>query len=225
MAAHLREKPLFEANELCNSAEDRTSASTEDRTSASPGYRVSAPSNSNGDEGKKDSSPVDPSTSEAVTPETVTVEEQVKVDLDRSNEAGISFAHLMRAYPHPPGSLDQPAYCPSARKIWNRLTGEQQQAAAQAASKAPGKQWLKYWLLDGLDTGVFEVVERQPTSPRVWVREGTPQWKAWENYQRANERRSIKTQRMIGGEWQTGWLFESEWPPAVEQKTDPGGVR
>jgi hypothetical protein len=221
MAARLRERPLFEANELCY----RASTSAEDRTSASPGYRASAPSNFNGEEGKKDSSPVDPSTSEAVAPEAVTsVEEQVKIDLGRLNGAGVSFAHLVRDYPHLPGSLDQPAYRPSARKIWNTPTAEQQQAAAQAASKAPGTQWLKYWLQDGVEAGVFEVVEQRPVS-RVWVREGTPQWKAWQGHYRGNGRTVLKTQRMVGGEQQTGWMFESEWPPVVEQTSSPEGGR
>jgi hypothetical protein len=217
MAAHLRERPLFEAIELCYGA----STSAEDRTSASPAHGVSAPSNFNGDERKKDSSPPDPSTSEAVAPEAVPGEEQVNIGFGRSNGAVVSFACLMRDYPHPRGSLDQPAYRPSARVVWNSLAAEQQHSATQAASKAPGKQWLKYWLQDGLETGAFEVVERQPVSPRVWVREGTPQWNAWEDHRRANGQRPLKTQRKVEGEPQTGWMFETEWPPVAEQAPSP----
>jgi hypothetical protein len=132
----------------------------------------------------------------------------------------ISFARVLHDYPHPPGSLEHPAYRPSARKAWNQLKAEQQQAAAQTASNAPGKQWLKYWLKDGVETGVFEVVERRPIS-RVWVREGTPQWTAWEGHHRANGQRPLRTQRKVGGELQTGWMFESERPPAVEHAPSP----
>jgi hypothetical protein len=147
-------------------------------------------------------------------------------DHERDQQGGppfleIAFARLIRDYPHPPGSLDHAAYRPSARKAWNRLTSEQQQAAAQAASKAPGKEWLSCWLNDGREIGNFEIVARQPATRRVWVRQGTPQFKAWMERYRANGRRPQTTRRMIGGELQIGWMFETEWPPVVKQAASP----
>jgi hypothetical protein len=73
----------------------------------------------------------------------------------------------------------------------------------------------------GRETGNFEVVDRQPAVHRVWVCEGTPQGEAWEDHHRANGQRPPKTQRRVGGEQQTGWMFKTEWPPVAEHTPSP----
>jgi DNA-binding MarR family transcriptional regulator len=212
-------RPLLD--ELDGIAHERANTSSSQRAGVSSNERASAPSDLKEEEEQKDSSPEDPSALEAVPPKAVSVEEQVKIGLESLSRVEVNFARLMRDYPHPPGSLDQLAYRPSARTVWNRLTPEQQHGAAQAALRASGKQWLKYWLQDGLETGGFEVVDRPPVPLRAWVREGTLQWKAWQDHYRASGQEPPKTQRRVGGEQQTGWMFKTEWPPVVEQAPSP----
>jgi hypothetical protein len=238
MAARLNERPLFEASELCYGA----STSAEDRTSASPGYRVSAPSNLNEEEGKKDSSPVDPSEIEQFAPQGAPLEEVIKTYTGTVNRAqfpndGVTpsgptnppnineiasalpieanFTILMRLYPHADGQRHRAAYEPHALANWRELSAAEKVDAVRAAPKAPGNVWVGHWLDRGRERGEFEVVDRQAATHRVWVREGTPQWNAWEGHYRAEGRRPQKTQRTFEGEKQTGWMFESEWPSSV----------
>jgi hypothetical protein len=243
MAAHLRERPLFEAIELCYGA----STSAEDRTSASPAHGVSAPSNFIREEGKKDPSPVGPSTSDAVAPRAAPTEEEIKTYTGTVNGAEFphpnqgattspprtaetasdspieaNFTILMRLYPHPADQRQQrEAYEPHALAKWRALSAAEKVDAVRAAPKAPGNVWVGHWLDRARERGNFEVVDRHAATHRVWVREGTPQWEAWEDNYRANGRRPPKTQHMTGGEQQTGWMFETEWPPLVEQAPSP----
>jgi hypothetical protein len=130
-----------------------------------------------------------------------------------------SFGRLLRDYPHPPGphGLEHGAYRGHARGVWNKLTIEQRQASVRAAGSAPGKDWLGHWLDEGRETGNFEVMKQRIPESRVWVRQGTPAWEAWEECYGANGRRVQTTQHRIDGELQTGWFFESEWPPGYEE--------
>ncbi len=127
----------------------------------------------------------------------------------------LSFARLMRDYPHPPGGhgVERRAYFPHARGIWGKLTTEQKRNAVHAAAHAPGREWLGHWLDNGRETGKFEVVEERAVVQRVWVRKDTPQWIAWEDDYGAKGQRPLTTEHRVDGELQTGWMFESEWPP------------
>jgi hypothetical protein len=137
-----------------------------------------------------------------------------------------SFELLMRDYRHPPGDhgVERQAYRPHARIAWGRLTAAQKQDAARAASKAPGKEWLGHWLDSGRETGKFEIVEQDTVIPRVWVRNDTPQWAAWVEHDRANSRCRPQTQHCVQDEMQTGWWFESGWPPGVDNAKRSGGA-
>jgi hypothetical protein len=132
-----------------------------------------------------------------------------------------SFARLVRDYPHPKGGrgVECPAYYPHARGIWSKLTTEQKHDAVRAASRAPGKEWLGHWLNDARETGKFEIAEQRAVAPRVWVRKDTPQWAAWA----ADSRCQLTTQRRVDGELETGWMFESEWPPNFNFVQRDGG--
>jgi hypothetical protein len=159
-------------------------------------------------------------------------EPDVRAEPDRAERATapvveFSFARLMREYPHPPGDrgVERPAYHPHARTAWSKLTIEETQVAVRAAPHAPGKEWLGHWLNSGRETGKFEVVEQRTAVLRVWVRKDTPQWAAWVDYYRADGRRPQTTQHRVNGEPETGWMFESEWPPRLENVLRAGGVR
>jgi hypothetical protein len=130
------------------------------------------------------------------------------------------FTRLMRVYRHPRGGVDRPAYEPHARGFWGKLTPKQKHDAVCAAPYAPGKQWLGYWLDSGRETGKFEIVEQSAAAPRVWVRKDTPQWAAWV----ADGRCPLTTQHRVDGELETGWMFESEWPPNFNFVQRDGGV-
>ena len=108
--------------------------------------------------------------------------------------------------------MEIPAYYPHARKAWNKLSNEQKQSAQLTVQKASGERWLGYWLDDGRETGEFRVA-RDTDGARVWLREGTPEFEAWRENYRANGRRLPTIQHRVGGQLQTGWMFESEWPP------------
>jgi DNA-binding MarR family transcriptional regulator len=213
--------------------------------------RANVPSNFKGGEERKDSSPVDPSTASVTTAATPMTEEiksdigavngaerlpdGIKAPLPSINKHDppsaigppngsaieINFARLMRIYPHPAGERQRKAYEPHALGRWHGLSAAEKVDAVRAAAKATGNVWVGHWLDRGRETGNFEIVERQPAVHRVWVREGTPQWSAWEDHRRPNGQRPMETQRMVGGELQTGWMFECEWPPAVEQPPNP----
>jgi hypothetical protein len=130
----------------------------------------------------------------------------------------LSFTRLMRDYPHPPDGhgVERRAYFPHARGIWGKLTTEQKRNAVHAALYAPGKEWLGHWLDNGRETGKFEVIEQRAVVQGVWVRKDTPQWVAWEEDYGAKAQRPLTTQHRVDGELQTGWMFESEWPPGFE---------
>jgi hypothetical protein len=243
--------PLF--GEIGCTACDRATPSSSQGAPVPSAERASAPSDLKGEEERKDSSPVGPSTSEAVSPQAAPMEEEIKTDIGTANGAEcpsdsiaspdpksspsaagaaagsaieVNFAILMRLYPHPAGQRQQfEAYEPHALTRWHTLTPAEKALSVKAAAMAPGKVWLGHWLDRGRETGNFEVVDRQPAVHRVWVCEGTPQWKAWEDHHRANGQPPPKTQRRIGGEQQTGWMFKTEWPPVVEQAPSPEGVR
>jgi hypothetical protein len=226
MAALLHEKPLFEADRT----HYRASASGENRTSASSDHRARAPSNSKKEEAKKDSSPV----SSCKVGPAAQIGPQVEGELfdcdeiqDEPNAASrvveISFARLLRDYPHPPSSQEHRAYRPHARTAWSKLTPAQKASAVRAATNAPGKEWLGHWLDSGRETGKFEVVEQCAVVARMWVRHGTPQWAAWVKHYGANGRQPPTTQHRVNGELQTGWMFESEWPPGFEHVDVDGG--
>jgi hypothetical protein len=134
-----------------------------------------------------------------------------------------SFACLVRDYPHPRGThgVEHRAYYPHALRVWGQLTPEQKHEGVCAAPHAPGKIWLGHWLNSGRETGKFEIVEQPAVARRVWVRKDTPQWAAWV----ADGRRPLTTQRRDDGQLETGWMFESEWPPGVEAVERVGGVK
>jgi DNA-binding MarR family transcriptional regulator len=209
--------------------------------------RASVPSNFNRDEGRKDSSPVGPSTSDAVAPRAAPTEEEIKTYTGTVNGAEFphpnqgaatspprtaetasdspieaNFTILMRLYPHPADQRQQrEAYEPHALAKWRALSAAEKVDAVRAAPKAPGNVWVGHWLDRGSERGNFEVVDRHAATHRVWVREGTQQWTAWEDHRRANGQRPLKTQRKVEGEPQTGWMFETEWPPVAEQAPSP----
>jgi hypothetical protein len=213
MVALLDERPLFAVVEN----DHRVSPSAEYRTPTSPNHRATTSFNSKEEELKKDSSPVGPSDAAQAT------QRQVEGDAgDRTQnttgEAGApafkpSFARLFDDYPHPPGAVGNPAYYPHARKAWNKLSTEQKQSAQLTVQKAPGERWFGCWLDDGRETGEFRVAARHTGGARVWVREGTPEFEAWRENYRANDKRLPTMQHRVGGQLQTGWMFESEWPP------------
>ena len=138
-----------------------------------------------------------------------------------------NFACLVRDYPHPPSShgAERPAYYPHARSVWAKLTIQQKQCAVRAAASAPGKEWLGHWLDRGRETGNFEIVEQPPEARRVWVSKGTPQWFAWIDYYRAEGRRPLTAQHRVDGKMQTGWMFDTEWPPGAENGVCVGGAQ
>jgi hypothetical protein len=138
----------------------------------------------------------------------------------------LSFACLMRDYPHPPGGhgIEHEAYRPHALRRWRMLTAEQKRAAVQAARHAPGKVWLGHWLESGRETGIFEILKQPAAGTRAWVSEGTPQHAAWTEHYRARGRRLPTTQHRIDGELRAGWMFESEWPPNFNPIQRDGGA-
>ena len=213
MVALLDERPLFAVVE----SDHRVSASAEYRTPTSPNHRASASSNSIEEELKKDSSPVGRSDAAQATQRQA---EGGALD-GMQNTAGEaaasasqpSFARLFDDYPHPRGAVEMPAYYPHARRAWNKLSNEQKQSAVQAAPDAPGDRWLGYWLEDGREMAKFKVAARSAARARVWVPEGTPEFEAWRENYRANGRHLPTVQHRVGGQLQTGWMFESEWPP------------
>jgi len=137
----------------------------------------------------------------------------------------LGFAHLMRKYPHPPGSpgIEHPGYRAHARVAWKKLSTQQQQDALGAAPKAPRNEWVGHWLDNGRETGNFEIVEQPTEVRRVWVSKGTPQWFAWVDFLCAEGRRLLTTQHRVDGEMQTGWMFETVWPPRLENAERVGG--
>jgi hypothetical protein len=237
MMALLDERPLFALDEY----DHRTSPSAEDRTPTSPNHRATASSKSMEEELKKDSSPIGPSETGTWKTPTTQVDER---DVDalkpegahsegdpsnrnaRGHTAGraASFARLLSDYPHPRGQREKPAYEPVARRAWGALSHAQKAEAIDAAPHAPGNNWLGHWLNDARETGIFEIVKRPAVGPRVWVAEGTPQHAAWTEHYRSRGQRLPKTQHRVNGELQTGWLFESEWPPNFNFVQRDGGT-
>jgi DNA-binding MarR family transcriptional regulator len=237
-------RPLFE--EIGCTGPDRANPPSNQGARVPSAKRASAPPDFKGEENRKDPSPVHPSTSDAVAPRAAPMEEETKTYLGTVNGAEFpnqsgtppdpksppsttetesvsfieaNFTILMRLYRHPAGQRQQhAAYEPHALAKWRALSAAEKVDAVRAAPKAPGNVWVGHWLDRGRETGSFEVVERQPAAHRVWVREGTPQWKAWEEY--SHGRRLQKTQHKIEGELQTGWLFEGKWPPGSQESTE-----
>jgi hypothetical protein len=214
MVALLDERPFFALVE----DDHRGSLSAEYRTPASPNHRATASSNSREEELKRDSSSVGPSgaaqgTGRQAEGDALDRMQNTTGEAAASPASQPSFARLFDDYPHPPGMVEIPAYHPHARKAWNKLSTEQKQSAQLTAQKAPGERWLGYWLDDGRETGEFKVAARHTGEARVWVREGTPEFEAWREDYRASGRRLPTTQHRVGGQLQTGWWFESEWPP------------
>jgi hypothetical protein len=214
MVALLDEGPLFAIVE----DDHRVSPSAEYRTATSANHRTAASSNSREEELKKDSSPVGPSGAGHATrrPAEGDVFDRMQNTTGEavaSPASKPSFARLFDDYPHPPGAVEIPAYHPHARRAWNKLSTEQKQSAQLTAQKALGKRWLGYWLDDGRETGKFKVAAQHTGEARVWVREGTPEFEAWREDYRASGRRLPTSQNRVGGQLQTGWWFESEWPP------------
>ena len=234
MVALLDERPLFAVVE----DDHRVSSSAEYRTSTSPNHRATASSNSREEELKKNSSPVGLSrTGACETP--APQEEELKPD-GACSQAGphppngnaqgdsaggaASFARLLRDYPHPRGQPENPAYEPVARRAWGALTNAQKADAIDAAPNAPGKIWLGHWLNDARETGNFATVKQSAAGPRVWVSENTPQHVAWAEHYRSRGRLLPTTQHRVNGKLQTGWLFESEWPPKFRLVQRGGGA-
>ena len=226
MVAFLDERPLFAVVE----DDHRVSPSAEYRTPTSPNHRATASSNSREEELKKDSSPVGPSGAAQATQrqaEGVALDRMQTTTGEAAPSAPASppsFARLFDDYPHPPGAVNIPAYYAHARKAWNKLSSEQKQCAQLTAEKALGERWLGYWLDDGRETGEFRVAARHTDGARVWVREGTPEFEAWRENYRANDRRLPTMQHRVGGQLQTGWMFESEWPPNFNFVQRDGGA-
>jgi len=236
MAALHRGRPLFPDNVGTGSStadSNGTRMSSEDRTVAS--------SNLIGEETQKYSSPVGPSkVGTRVTPRPQEEDSDVdkltaaspcaQVDPDALKLAPLghsradAFARVLNSYPHPAGQREIPAYEPFARAAWRTLTDAQKAHAVEAAPRAPGKIWLGYWLKDGRETGVFDTLEQAAASPRVWISEGTPQHAAWTEHYRSLGRQLPTTQHRVNGELQTGWMFESEWPPNFNFVQRDGGA-
>ena len=137
----------------------------------------------------------------------------------------LSFAHLMRKFPHPPGppGIEHPGYRGHARVAWKKLSTQQQQDALGAAPNAPRNEWVGHWLDNGRETGNFEVVEQREGVERVWVQKNTPQWAAWADHLLAEGRHPLTTQHRVDGKMQTGWMFETEWPTCPENAERVGG--
>ena len=230
MAALLHGCPLFETN----SADYGSSPSLRDGTRVSSSDRTGTSSNTYGGEAQKYTSPVGPS--DARRRETPMAKEE-ESNFDQLNSGGgcsqsdtrpsatkanspksgdgraVSFAQVMRVYPHPRGQREYDAYEPAARLAWDALGDAQRAEALKAAPHAPGKSWLKHWLNDARETGIFEILNQPAAGLRVWISEGTPQHAAWTEHCRSRGRHVPTTQHRIDGELRTGWMFESEWPP------------
>jgi len=174
--------------------------------------RTLASSNSIGEEAKKYTSPVGPSKRREEGDLNELKIEGTCSQTDRAERAA-SFSRLLADYPHPPRQRENPAYEPMARGAWGALSDAQRAAAIVAAPHAPGKVWLGHWLNDGRETGIFETLKQVTACPRVWVSEGTPQHAAWAEHYRSRGCRLPRTQHRVDGELQTGWMFESKWPP------------
>jgi hypothetical protein len=235
MVALLDENPLFAVGE----DDHRASPSAEYRTRTSPNHRASASSNSREEELKKDSSSVGPSGTGIGEMPTAQEEESdvdklkpedtcSRVDPDPSKglSAGraASFARLLTDYPHPREQRKKPAYEPTARRAWAKLTDAQRAKAIDAAAYAPGRIWLAHWLNDAREIGNFELLKQSAAGPRVWVSENTLQHAAWTEYYRPRGTRLPTTQHRVNGELQTGWFFESEWPPKFKLVQRGGGA-
>ena len=87
---------------------------------------------------------------------------------------------------------------------------------------APSGQVVN-WLNDGRETGIFEILK--PRAVLVWVQKDTPQWAAWVEYLRVKGRRPQTTRHRIEGDFQTGWMVESEWLPGFENVERVGAVQ
>jgi hypothetical protein len=151
---------------------------------------------------------------------------QVDPDPSKGPSAGraASFARLLSDYPHPRGQRKNPAYEPLARRAWAALSDAQRAEAIDAAPRAPGKIWLAHWLNDARETGIFEIVKQPAAGLRVWVSERTPQHTAWTEHYRSRGHGPPTTQHRVNGELQTGWWFESEWPPNFNFVQRDGGA-
>jgi hypothetical protein len=240
MVALLDERPLFAVVE----DDHRVSPSAVYRTPTSPNHRATASSNSREEELKKDTSPVGPSDkSRRETP--VAKEEESNFDELNSDggcsqddprpsatkanssksgdDVALAFAQLMGVYPHPRGQSEKPAYEPMARRAWGALSHAQKAEAIDAAPYARGKTWLGHWLNDARETGIFELMKQSAAGSRVWVSENTPQHAAWTEYYRSRGTRLPTTQHRVNGELQSGWWFESEWPPKLKLVQRGGG--
>jgi hypothetical protein len=235
MAALLDERPLFAVVK----DDHRASPSAEYRTPTSPNHRATVSSDSREEELKKDSSPVGPSGTGTWEMPTAQEEEsdvdklkpegtcsRVGPDPSKGPNAGraASFARLLNDYPHPHGQREKPAYEPMARRAWATLTDAQRAEAIGAAPHAPGKIWLAHWLNDARETGIFDTVKQPVAGARVWVSENTPQHAAWTEDYRSRGRRLPTTQHRVNGELQSGWFFESEWPPNFNFVQRDGGA-
>jgi hypothetical protein len=221
MVALFDERPLFVVVE----SDHRACPSAEYRTPTSPNYRATASSNSMEEELKNDSSPVGRFAVAQARPHQADGMQSTTAEASASAPSSqSSFARLFDDYPHPPGAVEIPAYYPHARKAWNKLSNEQKQSAQLTAQKAPGERWLGHWLDDGRETGEFRVADRHTDEARVWVREGTPEFEAWRENYRANGRRLPTIQHRVGGQLQTGWMFESERPPTSKKVCVGGGA-
>jgi hypothetical protein len=84
------------------------------------------------------------------------------------------------------------------------------------ALKSPLKSWGASWLLDAIRERASKrresAVRREPKG--CFVPEGTPQWAAWQTYERTrpggNSAGFPATQNSRG---ERGWPFPTEWPP------------
>ncbi len=239
MAALLHGRPLFEPNV----ADHGSSVSAINGMRVSADDRTRASSNLNGEEAQKYTSPVGPS--KTGTSETPTVQEEDSKVAElkpegacsqsdphpwngnaRGDSAGraASFARLLNDYPHPRSQRENPAYEPVARRAWGALSDAQKAEAIDAAPHARGKIWLGHWLDDARETGIFEILKQPAAGPRVWVSEATPQHAAWTEHYRSRGHRLPTTQHRVNGELQTGWMFESEWPPDFNFVQRDGGA-
>jgi hypothetical protein len=112
-----------------------------------------------------------------------------------------------------------------ARRSWATLNDAQRTGAINAAPHATGKIWLAHWLNDARETGIFEIVkQRAAAGLHVWVSERTPQHAAWTEHCRSRGHRLPINQHRVDSELQTGWWFESEWPPNFNFVQRDGGA-
>lgn len=138
------------------------------------------------------------------------------------SEAGQRFAQLLAVYP-PGGLLD--ANRGEAERKFRGLTPADQELAVRVAAiyaahvrqrQGQGAKRLHIWLDQERFRNVSPAAPAAPRTDLVFLREDTPEWDAWERFERAHGR-VPKLARWSETHRASGWWFASALPPSVPQ--------